>query len=171
MHPALSVIVFTVSSGIGYGMLFWLAMNAAMGEGPGLDFIPWPARSGFGIAAFGFAFATIVVGLLSSTLHLGHPERAWRALSQWRSSWLSREGVMAIVTFVPTGLFAIGCVFFERADGWWLVAGIAGAVIPIALTRLGQDPAQSSTIVLTTITDVAGFMSFLGIAALLSGLL
>jgi sulfite dehydrogenase (quinone) subunit SoeC len=134
MHPALSVIVFTVSSGVGYGMLFWLAMNAAMGEGPGLDFIPWPARSGFGIAAFGLAFATIVVGLLSSTLHLGHPERAWRALSQWRSSWLSREGVMAIVTFVPTGLFAIGCVFFERADGWWLVAGIAGAVCCVVTT-------------------------------------
>jgi magnesium transporter len=52
-----------------------------------------------------------------------------------------------------------------------IIAGVAGAVIPIALTRLGQDPAQSSTIVLTTVTDVAGFMSFLGIAALLSSLL
>ena len=49
-----------------------------------------------------------------------------------------------------------------------VIAGLAGAVIPIALTRLGQDPAQSSTIVLTTVTDVAGFISFLGIAALLS---
>ena len=52
-----------------------------------------------------------------------------------------------------------------------VIAGVAGAVIPIALTRLGQDPAQSSTIVLTTVTDVAGFFSFLGIAALLSSLL
>jgi magnesium transporter len=52
-----------------------------------------------------------------------------------------------------------------------VTAGIAGALIPIALTRLGQDPAQSSTIVLTTVTDVAGFMSFLGIATLLSQLL
>lgn len=52
-----------------------------------------------------------------------------------------------------------------------VAAGIAGAVIPIALTRLGQDPAQSSTIVLTTVTDVAGFMSFLGIATLLAALL
>jgi magnesium transporter len=52
-----------------------------------------------------------------------------------------------------------------------VIAGVAGAVIPIALTRLGQDPAQSSTIVLTTVTDVAGFMSFLGIATLLSRLL
>jgi magnesium transporter len=52
-----------------------------------------------------------------------------------------------------------------------VLAGIAGAVIPIALTRLGHDPAQSSTIVLTTVTDVSGFMSFLGIATLLSSLL
>jgi magnesium transporter len=52
-----------------------------------------------------------------------------------------------------------------------VTAGVAGALIPIALTRLGQDPAQSSTIVLTTVTDVAGFMSFLGIATLLSQLL
>ena len=52
-----------------------------------------------------------------------------------------------------------------------VIAGIAGAVIPIALTRVGLDPAQSSTIVLTTVTDVAGFFSFLGIATLLSGLL
>jgi magnesium transporter len=52
-----------------------------------------------------------------------------------------------------------------------VTAGLAGAVIPIALTRLGQDPAQSSTIVLTTVTDVAGFLSFLGIATLLSQLL
>jgi magnesium transporter len=52
-----------------------------------------------------------------------------------------------------------------------VIAGIAGAAIPILLTVLGQDPAQSSSIVLTTITDVAGFFSFLGIATALSGLL
>ncbi|MDE0333653.1 MAG: magnesium transporter [Defluviicoccus sp.] len=51
------------------------------------------------------------------------------------------------------------------------IAGIAGAAIPILLTTLGQDPAQSSSIVLTTITDVAGFFSFLGIATLLAGLI
>jgi len=50
-------------------------------------------------------------------------------------------------------------------------AGFAGAIIPIALTRLGQDPAQASSILLTTVTDVTGFLSFLGIATLLAGLL
>ena len=52
-----------------------------------------------------------------------------------------------------------------------VAAGFSGAIVPIALTRLGQDPAQSSSIVLTTITDVTGFLSFLGIATLLSGML
>lgn len=51
------------------------------------------------------------------------------------------------------------------------IAGSAGAVVPIALKKLGMDPAQSSSIVLTTITDIAGFMSFLGIALLLSDML
>jgi len=41
----------------------------------------------------------------------------------------------------------------------------------MALKRLGQDPALSSSIILTTVTDIAGFMSFLGIATLLSGML
>lgn len=51
------------------------------------------------------------------------------------------------------------------------IAGMAGALVPIVLKKLGQDPAQSSSIILTTITDIAGFMSFLGIATLLSALL
>jgi magnesium transporter len=52
-----------------------------------------------------------------------------------------------------------------------IIAGIAGAAIPILLTVVGQDPAQSSSIILTTVTDVTGFMSFLGIATLLAWLI
>ena len=52
-----------------------------------------------------------------------------------------------------------------------VAAGFAGAIVPIALTRLGQDPAQSSSIVLTTVTDVTGFLAFLGIATLLASML
>lgn len=51
------------------------------------------------------------------------------------------------------------------------IACAAGAMVPLALTRLGQDPAQSSSIILTTVTDIAGFFSFLGIATLLAALL
>jgi magnesium transporter len=52
-----------------------------------------------------------------------------------------------------------------------VMAGIAGAAIPMVLTALRQDPAQSSSIILTTATDVVGFFSFLGIATLLSSML
>jgi magnesium transporter len=48
-----------------------------------------------------------------------------------------------------------------------VMAGIAGALVPITLARLGQDPAVASSIILTTVTDIAGFLSFLGIATLL----
>ncbi len=52
-----------------------------------------------------------------------------------------------------------------------VAAGFSGALIPMLLTRIGQDPAQSSSIILTTVTDVVGFFSFLGIATLLAALL
>ena len=51
------------------------------------------------------------------------------------------------------------------------VAGIAGALVPVGLNRLGQDPATASSIILTTVTDVVGFFSFLGIATLLAAFL
>jgi len=52
-----------------------------------------------------------------------------------------------------------------------IVAGVAGAAIPTLLSALGQDPAQSSSIILTTVTDVAGFFTFLGLARLFAGML
>src|SRR3954454_18781981 len=99
MHPALSVILFTTASGAGYGLLALCGVLAPFGV---LPEGPW-----FAVVTVGLAFALITAGLLSSTLHLGHPERAWRAMSQWRSSWLSREGVLSIATYVPAGFFAI----------------------------------------------------------------
>ena len=52
-----------------------------------------------------------------------------------------------------------------------IAAGFAGAIVPIVLVRFGQDPAQASSIILTTVTDIVGFFAFLGIATLLSGML
>ena len=108
MHPAYSVIVFTTLSGAGYGLLFLLSLLGASGL--------LPSERWFGVTGLGLAFVLITVGLLSSSLHLGHPERAWRAFSQWRSSWLSREAVVSLFTYLPSGLFAIGWVFFETTE-------------------------------------------------------
>jgi magnesium transporter len=52
-----------------------------------------------------------------------------------------------------------------------IAAGVAGAAIPTTLSALGQDPAQSSSIILTTVTDVAGFFTFLGLATLFASML
>lgn len=95
MHPAKSVILFTTASGAGYGLIVVAALFDAMGLLPRAPLVT--------ALTLGPALALIVVGLLASTFHLGHPERAWRALSQWRSSWLSREGVLAVWTFLPIG--------------------------------------------------------------------
>ena len=83
--------------------------------------------------------------------------------------------VVALTTslgvLVWSGSWGLGLIIATSMVLSMLIAGIAGAAIPIVLTVLGQDPAQSSSIVLTTITDVTGFFSFLGIATLLAGLI
>jgi sulfite dehydrogenase (quinone) subunit SoeC len=99
MNPAYSVILFTTASGAGYGLLALLGL-VGFNHGPVSIFA-------FGITALFIALGLITIGLLSSTFHLGHPERAWRAFSQWRSSWLSREGVAAVATYVPAVLFGV----------------------------------------------------------------
>jgi DMSO reductase anchor subunit len=119
MHPAFSIIFFTTASGAGYGLLAMLGIIAACGL--------LPSDSWLGLISLGLALALIVSGLLSSTLHLGRPRRAWRAFSQWRSSWLSREGIASLLTFVPTGLFGIGWIVFARTDGIVAAAGVAMA--------------------------------------------
>src|SRR5436190_18305384 len=107
MLPAYSVIVFTTASGAGYGLLIALALAVRLGTVP-----PDPMLVFFGLCA---ALALITLGLLTSTVHLGRPERAWRALSQWKTSWLSREGVAAIVTYLPAGALGHAWVFGELA--------------------------------------------------------
>lgn len=88
MRPAYSVILFTTLSGAGYGLMAVMAMLLASGAQP-----PKP------LLVLGTGLVLVTAGLLASTFHLGRRDRAWRAFSQWRTSWLSREGVMAIVTY------------------------------------------------------------------------
>jgi magnesium transporter len=73
-------------------------------------------------------------------------------------------GIGVFVWSQSPGLVVVICTSMVLA---MVAAGFAGALIPILLTRLGQDPATSSSIILTTVTDVAGFFSFLGIATVL----
>jgi DMSO reductase anchor subunit len=98
-----------------------------------------PIGQGFGVVAIGLGVAAVTAGLLSSTLHLGHPERAWRAFSQWRSSWLSREGIVAILTYGPILLLA-RCWVFAGPDSntlkLWAVLTVIGSIATIYCTAM-----------------------------------
>jgi sulfite dehydrogenase (quinone) subunit SoeC len=121
MNPAYSVILFTTASGAGYGLL---ALSGLVGFNHGRA-----SSSGFALTSLLVALALITLGLLSSTLHLGHPARAWRAFSQWRSSWLSREGIAAVATYPVALLY--GATWSGLVDAPHLIAplGLCTAIM------------------------------------------
>lgn len=124
MHPAPSVIIFTTFSGLGFGLLFWL----------GLDTTPPTGMSAF--IWFAIAYAAAVGGLLASTFHLGHPERAVKAFSQWKTSWLSREGVCAVATLLVLAVYAAALVFADThlaLLGWIGALGALGTVFTTSM--------------------------------------
>ena len=128
MFPSLSVIFFTTASGAGYGLLMLVGLLVPLGV--------LPRSPLFGFVALALALGAVTAGLLSSTLHLGQKQRAWRALAQWRTSWLSREGVAAVATYLPAGLFGIAWIF---RDEIWGIAGLlsaTGAIVTVFCTAM-----------------------------------
>lgn len=117
MHPAPSVIIFTVFSGLGFGLLTFLGLGM-----PGVT--GWMA-----FAFFAIAYICAVGGLMSSTFHLGRPERALKAFTQWRSSWLSREAWCAVGALVTMAIYGAGLVFLDTR---WTALGWLGAALSLA---------------------------------------
>lgn len=118
MNPAPSVIIFTVLSGLGFGFLAYLGA-VSRPEG-------WAAFWQWGL---GYGFA--VVGLISSIFHLGNPQRALLAFTQWRSSWLSREAWASVVTLLvlaPVALSDWLGLGWPRGIGF-VGAGLAGGTV------------------------------------------
>ena len=116
MHPAPSVIIFSVLSGLGFGLLAYLGAGIITPSG-GAAFLWWGV--GYGLA---------IAGLLAATFHLGNPKNAIKAFSQWRTSWLSREAwasVAALLMLAPVAL----------SDwlnlGWPRGIGYVGAVLAL----------------------------------------
>ena len=116
MHPSPSVIIFTALSGLGFGLLVFLGLKMPDVTGV-LAFI-------FFVIGFGLA----VGGLISSTFHLGRPERSIKAFKQWRSSWLSREAIAAVFTLSVMAVYAIGRIFFDYDIR---ILGVVGAIMSI----------------------------------------
>jgi DMSO reductase anchor subunit len=100
VNPAPSIVFFTTASGAGYGLLFWLGRAAPAWGGARRR--PRSARR-----RSWWRWRSSRRGCSPRSAHLGNPQRAWRALSQWRSSWLSREGVAAVLTYPPALLLLL----------------------------------------------------------------
>lgn len=117
MHPAFSVIFFTVLSGAGFGLfaLLYLADLFKLGGGIPSTYVFW-----MGV----LALAMVAIGLLSSTFHLANPKNAWRAFTRWRTSWLSREGVLS-VAFYPFAMLYLGLYWL---DMWPALRSLSGAI-------------------------------------------
>ena len=116
MHPAPSVILFSSLSGLGFGLLAWLGIGLPTVTG-------WVA-----FVFFALAYLLAVGGLIASMFHLGHPERALRAFTQWRSSWLSREAWASVAALLVMAAYGAGLVFFDAR--WWPI-GVIGAVLSL----------------------------------------
>lgn len=115
MHPAPSIIAFTTLSGLGFGLLAILGLGYP-------DVTGWTA-----FAFFTIAYLLACGGLVASTMHLGHPERALKAFTQWRSSWLSREGVLAVITLIVMAIYGANLVFAgtRLATVGWIGAALS----------------------------------------------
>lgn len=99
MHPAPSVILFSVLSGLGFGFLAFLGWGALMPSG-------WAA-----FLLWGLGYGLAVAGLLAATFHLGNPKNALKAFTQWRTSWLSREAWASVATLVLLAPMALSDIF------------------------------------------------------------
>lgn len=101
MHPAPSIILFTVLSGLGFGLMIFLGLG--MPSPTGLSAFVW----------FAIAYILAVGGIISSTFHLGNPKNILKSFSQWRTSWLSREGCLAVATLLVMGIYGAALVFLN----------------------------------------------------------
>ncbi len=109
---------------MGFGTLFWLGLGRPEVAG----------GVAFGWYFVGYALA--VGGLLFSVGHLANKVNAIKAFSQWRTSWLSREAVMAVVSLLVVALAALGRIFGSGAPMWLSVLGSILALITVFTTSM-----------------------------------
>ena len=166
MNPAFSVVIFTTIAGAAQGMVVALALARLAGMALAPAFMS---------ASLIVAEAMLLVGLGASFGHLGRPERAWRAVLMWRTSWLSRE-VIVLPAFI--GVVAL----------WWLALhnGSDGVLLPVAAMavaallwyctamiyaclRFIQEWAQPLTVVNFTLTGLSSGLVLASALAVLLG--
>jgi DMSO reductase anchor subunit len=138
MRPALSVILLTTLIGVGQGLFAALYMMQVFDR---VGLIHGPTNSLFYPLGCAIALAFLAVGLGASFFHLGRPERAWRAVAMWRTSWLSRE-VIVLPAFM-------GCV---------LLYGVAHY---LGDPQYPSNPGADATLVIGAVGSVLCLLLFL----------
>jgi DMSO reductase anchor subunit len=155
MNPAFSVVIFTTIAGAAQGLIVALALALLAGI---------PMQAGFISTSLILAEVMLVIGLGASFLHLGRPERAWRAVLMWRTSWLSREVIVLPAFIGITALWWLSLQMNASAP-WAYVLPIAACVIALALwyctamiyacLRFIQEWAQPLTLVNFTLIGLS----------------
>ena len=131
MHPAFSLIFFTAMAGMAQGMVMSLLVLHLAGD-------PLPNHF-MNYLAFPIILLLLAGGLLASFFHLGHPERAWRAILMWRTSWLSRE-VLVMPSFIALSVLAyIYSWQLGSIPNWlWLLLGIFAVLLWVCTAMIYQ---------------------------------
>jgi|TARA_B110001469_G_scaffold42925_1_gene42396 DMSO reductase anchor subunit len=137
MHPAFSVLIFTVTSGAGYGLLAWLGAGQLLGF---TETLTINQQIILGV----IAMVLVSIGLVSSTMHLANPKNAWRSFSRFRTSWLSREAVFAILLYPVAGLYA--AAIFWQWSGIHILAGLSMILALVTLFTTSMIYASLKTI-------------------------
>ena len=162
MRPQFSIIFFTTLAGMAQGLLFFIALlniEAPILSAPFLAMLALPV-----------SFILLILSLVASFFHLGHPERAWRAAMMWRTSWLSRE-----VIALPAVMLLTAMTFLFVASGlvpsWlWIALLISILALWICTAKIYQcirfiqewsHPSTLSNFILLGLTSGGLLLEFL----------
>ncbi len=162
MRPQFSIIFFTTLAGMAQGLLFFIALlniEAPILSAPFLAMLALPV-----------SFILLILSLVASFFHLGHPERAWRAAMMWRTSWLSREVIALPVVMLLTAMTFLFVVSGLVPSWLWIALLISILALWICTAKIYQcirfiqewsHPSTLSNFILLGLTSGGLLLEFL----------
>ena len=140
MHPALSVILLTTLIGVGQGLFLALYTGQVYSLA---NLLEQQDSQGFYAPGSALALVFLAAGLIASFFHLGRPERAWRSIARWRTSWLSREVIVLPLAMLLIFIYGVAH-YLQWTDPLFTVAG----TLPVDATLIIGALAMLATLAL-----------------------
>jgi DMSO reductase anchor subunit len=135
MNPAFSVVFLTTLIGVGQGLFLALYLAEALAA---IGAVALPDGTSFYALGSAISLVFLGSGLIASFFHLGHPERAWRAVAMWRTSWLSRECIVLPAFMLSVFLYGLthylGWPVADNGAARIASAAIGGLAVVLCLT-------------------------------------